>query len=145
MKKRFLIVVCMLGMMSMLFAANAFAAANFWANRTSDTSFEIWGYDVKDAAGIELYVTYDTVAFSLPKVTWGSLATGTKLYNANLPGAVLITSMNTATLMKGTGPVATITFSPKVNPANGTVKVTPTVRDKSGNVLPSTSVDPTLQ
>lgn len=144
MKRRFLIVVCMLGLMSTLFAANAFAAANFWANRTSDTTFEIWGYNVKDAAGIELYVTYDTVAFSLPKVTWGTLATGTKLYNANLAGAVLLTSMNTATPMAGTGPFATITFSPKVNPASGTVKISASVRDKSGNLMPATSVDPTL-
>lgn len=84
--------------------------------------FTINGENMDGIAGIELLLSYDPSAMSIPTVTQGSLINGALMAaNTNKPGSIKI-GIATAGAFSGSGTVAVVSFSQ--NKASGNLVIT---------------------
>ena len=98
------------------------------------TAFTLMASGFPATHGFQLTVNYDTAHFSNPRVVQGSLTSGAmNAVNANVPGTVRMALVSISP-MKGSGPIATITFDPVGDPG-GTISVSGTVIDLNGKYL----------
>ncbi|ACM21006.1 hypothetical protein Geob_2656 [Geotalea daltonii FRC-32] len=107
-------------MLSLFFAASAFAAANVSMVSDDGKSWTLQASDFENISGIDLTITYDPSILSNPNVTQGSFVAGSMMVpNADVAGVVRI-GIVTAKPLTGSGPIATVTFQRK---ASGSAKL----------------------
>lgn len=76
------------------------------------SSFILQGSDFKSVAAVDVTINYDTASLGKPQVAQGSLANGSFFAaNPNMAGQIRIAFVH-ASGVSGSGPVATITFTP---------------------------------
>jgi hypothetical protein len=98
-------------------AGAAFAASQVTLAPTSGTSFVVQGAAMGEAAAIDITLSYDTVAWSSPRVSQGALTAGAlTAVNTNSPGTVRIGIISTKPLPES-GIIATVSFTARGNAA----------------------------
>lgn len=105
-------------------------------------AFIVQGTGMDGVAGVELNLTYDSAALSLPKVTQGSFLSGALLAsNTNSPGSIKI-SIISAKPFSGNGQIAAITFGK----GSGNIKIASQKFIDSGGspIVSGTANDPSL-
>ena len=102
------------------------------------TAFTLMASGFDAPAGFQLMVNYDTAHFSNPRVVQGSLTSGAMFaVNANVPGAIQLAVVSHPA-MKGSGPIAIITFDPSSDLA-GTISVSGTAINSASAKLSVTT------
>lgn len=109
---------------------------------TGSAAYSITATDLQESAGIDLLISYDTATLETPKVKSGALATGAMMEaNVSTSGVVRIVFI-TAGAIKGTGELASVTFTKKGTTPAPPLKLSSSVYAASGSQLAvqSTSV-----
>ena len=101
------------------------------------SSFTLQASGFNAPAGFHLTVNYDSTSYTNPRVVQGSLASGGMFAaNTNFTGSLQLAVIST-TPLKGSGPIATITFDP-IGATAGAVTVTGYVINTASAYLPVT-------
>jgi len=103
-------------LMAVLVAAYDYgeAATSFNIAPSGAASYSITATDLPDAAVVDLTVTYDAATLEAPQVTSGMLTSGAMMVNhTDTPGLVRIAFVIAPGVIKGTGQLASITFTKK--------------------------------
>jgi hypothetical protein len=88
----------------------AFAVSTLTISSTGDGIFLLRGIGIKDAAALEIIVSYDTATLANPRVAEGPLISGAMTaVNQKVPGMVRMVIVR-LTPVKGNGLIATLTF-----------------------------------
>lgn len=121
------------------------AAAPITIASSGPTSYSITAFDLPEAAGMELTVTYDATAFGEPKVKSGSLTSSAMMQeNVATSGVVRIVFITGGTI-KGTGELASITFTSKGKATALQPKLMSSVYSASGSQIAVQSISETTQ
>lgn len=121
------------------------AAAPIAIRPTGPASYSITASDLPDAAGIELTVLYDSTALGEPKVKSGTLTSSAMMQeNVATAGVVRIVFI-TGGVIKGSGEVASVTFTSKGKPPAFITQLTSSAYSASGSQIAVQSISETTQ
>jgi hypothetical protein len=99
-------------------------------------AYSITASDLPESAGIDLTVRYDAAALGTPRVKSGPLAAGAMMEaNGSAPGIIRIIFITAGTI-KGTGELASVTFTPQGTVPASPPKLTSSLYSVSGTQLP---------
>ncbi len=108
-------------------------------------AYSITATGLQESAGIDLSVWYDAAALESPRVKSGSLtATAMMEANSSTPGIVRIVFITAGTI-KGTGELASVTFTPKGTVTASSPKLSSNIYSISGSQLAVQSTSGTPQ
>jgi hypothetical protein len=98
----------------------AFAASTLTISSTGNGIFLLQGIGIKDAAALEIMVSYDVATLANPRVVEGPLVAGAMTaVNQKTPGMVRMVIIR-ITPVKGDGVIATLTFD-RTGPSPGRI------------------------
>ena len=100
-------------------------------------SFILQGNGLVNVAVIDLLIQYDSSALANPRISQGSLTSGAMTSaNVSVPGNVGLWLSAFGNAIKGSGPVATITFDPFGDSTGRITSLKGTITDGGGNTTP---------
>jgi len=125
-----------IAILTSIWSGTAWASSLVTISPAGDGVFQLQGVNVENAAAFDITVAYDRSGLENPRVTEGSLISGSMVaVNTNVPGTVRMAVIRTAPIA-GSGTIATLTFGRKGNASGKIISLSARLSNIDGKSLP---------